>query len=118
MAWRPRSCWPSAALAPPPRAARIISTAQARKTVMPVRMPFVDACVNQLDREHDAIVAGIGAAVEAAGMHPDGVHRGKAVGVGIPHDLVPPAYELALNPARYAVRDVDGIAGGGKARRG
>src|SRR6185436_15838982 len=109
MALRARSSWPSAALAPPPRAARNNNAAHARKAVMPVRMPFVDARVNQLDRgqldhEHDAVVAGIGAAVEAVGMHPNSVHRGEAVGVGVPHDLVAPALELALDPARYTVR--------------
>ena len=50
-------------------------------------------------------------------MHPDGVHRREAVGVGAAHHLVARGLQLALHPARDAVGHVDGVAGGREARR-
>src|SRR5215475_7575644 len=112
MAWRPRSSWLSTAPAPHASAASRIGTAKAM-TRRGLRM--VDR--TRLHRQHGAVVAGIGAAIEAIGMHADGMHGGKPVGAGTADDLVPLPGELALDAPRNPIRHIDGTAGGGEARR-
>src|SRR5215467_10627200 len=112
MAWRPRSSWLSTAPAPQASAASRIGAARAT-TRRDRRITDRTA----LHRQHDAVVTGIGAAVEAVGMHADGMHGGKPVGAGIADDLVPLHRQLSLDAARDAIRYIDGIAGCREARR-
>src|SRR5215470_3517019 len=105
MARRPRSSWLSTAPAPQATAAIRIGTARAT-TRRGLRM--VDR--TRLHCQHDAVMAGIGPAIEAIGMHADGMHGGEAVREGIADDLVPLPGELALDAPRNAIGHVDGIA--------
>src|SRR5262245_21961417 len=124
MAWRPRSSWLSAAPAPQASAARRSSAARAARRrglpdlvfpAPPTVMPTVG--LTRLHRQHDAVVAGIGPSIKAVRMHPEGMHGGKAVRAGTADDLIPLCRQLPLDTARDAIRHVDGIAGGGEARR-
>src|SRR5262245_19989351 len=112
MAWRPRSSWLSTAPAPHASAARRIGTTKAT-TRRGLRM--VDRTA--LHCQHDAVVTGLGAAVEAVGMHPDAMHGGKPVGAWTADDLVSLHRQLSLDAVRDAIRYIDGIAGGREARR-
>src|SRR5215467_2171007 len=124
MAWRPRSSWLSVAPAPQARAARRSGAVRATRTrglwdiaflVSLTVMPTVGR--TRLHRQHDAVVAGIGASIEAVRMDPEGMHRGKAIGARTADNLVPLCRQLSLDTARDPVRHVDRIAGSGEARR-
>src|SRR5262252_6207795 len=124
MAWRPRSSWLSVAPAPQARAARRSGAVRATRTrglwdiaflVSLTFMPTVGR--TRLHRQHDAVVAGIGASIEAVRMDPKGMHGGKAVRAGAADDLVSLCRQLPLDTTRDAIGHVDGIAGSGEARR-
>src|SRR5499433_1449190 len=124
MAWRPRSSWLSAAPAPQARAARRSGTASPTRTRRLLRLAFAGPPTlvrtvdrTRLHRQHDAVMAGIGASIEAVRMDPEGMHGGKAVRAGAADDLVSLCRQLPLDTARDPIRHVDGIAGSGEARR-
>src|SRR5499433_4015718 len=124
MAWRPRSSWLSAAPAPQARAARRSGTASPTRTRRLLRLAFAGPPTlvrtvdrTRLHRQHDAVMAGIGASIEAVRMDPKGMHGGKAVRAGAADDLVSLCRQLPLDTTRDAIGHVDGIAGSGEARR-
>ena len=69
-------------------------------------------------QQRHAVMAGVGAAVEAAvRQEADAVHGGEAEGERAADHLIAHRRQRLHDIARNAVRDVDGVRGGGEARR-
>src|SRR5262249_50955559 len=97
------------------RAARTRGLLDLAPPGLPTFMPTVGR--TRLHRQHDAVVAGIGASIEAVRMDPKGMHGGKAVRAGAADDLVSLCRQLPLATPGEAIGHVDGFAGSGEARR-